>query len=90
MRHKNKSFEEILDELDQLIKADFVKFQENLKRLSIQEKMDDVFENSENNINLADELLYQTIEQDVSQRFNHDAEVTVTSRQDNAWVHWLL
>ena len=84
MRHKNKSFEEILDELDQLIKADFVKFQENLKRLSIQEKMDDVFENSENNINLADELLYQTIEQDVSQRFNHDAEVTVTSRQDNA------
>ena len=84
MRHKNKSFEEILDELDQLIKADFVKFQENLKRLSIQEKMDDVFENSENNINLADELLYQTIEQDVSQRFNHDAEVAVTSRQDNA------
>lgn len=84
MRHKNKSFEEILDELDQLIKADFVKFQENLKRLSIQEKMDDVFENSENNINLADELLYQTVEQDVSQRFNHDAEVTVTSRQDNA------
>ena len=84
MRHKNKSFEEILDELDQLIKADFVKFQENLKRLSIQEKMDDVFENSENNINLADELLYQTIEQDVRQRFNHDAEVTVTSRQDNA------
>ena len=76
MRHKNKSFEEILDELDQLIKADFVKFQENLKRLSIQEKMDDVFENSENNINLADELLYQPI--------NHDAEVTVTSRQDNA------
>ena len=84
MRHKNKSFEEILDELDQLIKADFVKFQENLKRLSIQEKMDDVFENSENNINLADELLYQPIEQDVSQRFNHDAEVTITSRQDNA------
>ena len=84
MRHKNKSFEEILDELDQLIKADFVKFQENLKRLSIQEKMDDVFENSENNINLADELLYQTVEQDVSQRFNHDAEVAVTPRQDNA------
>ena len=81
MRHKNKSFEEILDELDQLIKADFVKFQENLKRLSIQEK---IFENSENNINLADELLYQTVEQDVSQRFNHDAEVAVTSRQDNA------
>jgi hypothetical protein len=84
MRRKNKTFDEILAELDELIKADFVKFREDLKRLSIQEKMDDVFENSENNINLADELLYQPIEQDVSQRFNHDAEVTVTSRQDNA------
>jgi hypothetical protein len=84
MRRKNKTFDEILAELDELIKADFVKFREDLKRLSIQEKMDDVFENPENNINLADELLYQPIEQDVSQRFNHDAEVTVTSRQDNA------
>lgn len=84
MRRKNKTFDEILAELDELIKADFVKFREDLKRLSIQEKMDDVFENSENNINLADELLYQPIEQDVSQRFNHDAEVTVTSRQANA------
>jgi hypothetical protein len=84
MRRKNKTFDEILAELDELIKADFVKFREDLKRLSIQEKMDDVFENSENNINLADELLYQPIEQDVSQRFNHDAEVTITSRQDNA------
>lgn len=84
MRRKNKTFDEILAELDELIKADFVKFREDLKKLSIQEKMDDVFENSENNINLADELLYQPIEQDVSQRFNHDAEVTVTSRQDNA------
>jgi hypothetical protein len=83
MRHKNKSFEEILDELDQLIKADFVKFQDDLKKLSIQEKMDDVFENSENNINLADELSYQPLEQDVSQRFNYDAEATVTSGQDN-------
>lgn len=84
MVRKNKTFHEILAELDELIKADFVKFREDLKRLSIQEKMDDVFENSENNINLADELLYQPIEQDVSQRFNHDAEVTITSRQDNA------
>jgi hypothetical protein len=83
MRHKNKSFEQILDELDQLIKADFVKFHDDLKKLSIQEKMDDVFENSENNINLADELSYQALEQDVSQRFNYDAEATVTPGQDN-------
>lgn len=84
MVRKNKTFHEILAELDELIKADFVRFHNDLKKLSIQEKMDDVFENPENNINLADELLYQPIEQDVSQRFNHDAEVTITSRQDNA------
>jgi len=84
MVRKNKTFDQVLAELDELIKADFVKFQNDLKRLSVQEKMDDVFENPENNINLADELLYQSVEQDVSKGFNYDAQDTVSSGQDNS------
>jgi hypothetical protein len=84
MVRKNKTFDQVLAELDELIKADFVKFQNDLKRLSVQEKMDDVFENPENNINLADELLYQSVEQDVSKGLNYDAQDTVSSGQDNS------
>ena len=42
---KEKTFEEILDELDKLIQEDFKKFKENLKKLSIKENMDSIFEN---------------------------------------------
>lgn len=42
---KNKTFEQILDELDKLIQEDFKRFKEDLKKLSIQENMDKIFEN---------------------------------------------
>ena len=78
MKTKDKTFEQILHELDEQIKADFVKFRDDLKRLSIQEKMDDVFENPENNINLADELLYEPIDQHVSTGCDYAEKVKET------------
>lgn len=49
---KNKSFEQILEELDKMIKEDFIKFKKELKELSIREKVDSIFENSENSSTL--------------------------------------
>lgn len=57
-KSNERTFEEVLAELDELMKADFKKFNENLKKLSIEKNMDSVFENTENSINLADESYF--------------------------------
>lgn len=60
---KNKSFEQILEELDKMIKEDFIKFKKELKELSIREKVDSIFENSENSSTLLnDERFYNNAE----------------------------
>lgn len=60
---KNKSFEQILEELDRMIKEDFIKFKKELKELSIREKVDSIFENSENSSTLLnDERFYNNAE----------------------------
>lgn len=81
---KNKTFEEVLAELDAIIKEDFIKFQESLRRLSIRENMDKVFENSENIINLADESEYHPIHLENESRTNHKDEDKVTPRAINS------
>lgn len=46
MKNSNeKTFNEVLDELNRLLEEDFIRFREELKKLSIREKMDTVFEN---------------------------------------------
>jgi len=76
----NKTFEQVLAELDALIAADFIKFQEDLRMLSIREKMDQVFENSKNIINLADESEYYPIHLEDESRINNTNENKVTTR----------
>ena len=56
--YSEKTFEEVLAELDAMIEADFTKFKQDLNQLSIRESMDKVFENPDNNINLAGETLH--------------------------------
>tara|TARA_R110000868_G_scaffold185902_3_gene427992 strand:+ start:245 stop:496 length:252 start_codon:yes stop_codon:yes gene_type:complete len=79
----NKTFEQVLSELDAMITADFIKFQQDLRILSIRENMDKVFENSENIINLADESEYHPIHLKDESRINHRNEDKVTPRTDN-------
>jgi hypothetical protein len=79
-----KTFNEVLAELDEMIKADFIKFHEDLKKLSIREKMDQVFENSENITNLADESEYEPIHLEDDKRYNYKDESTITSGKNNS------
>jgi hypothetical protein len=48
MVNKRKSFEDLLNELDEMIKADLEKFREQLMKLSVRENTDNYFENEEN------------------------------------------
>jgi hypothetical protein len=63
-KHADKSFEEVLKELDDMILQDMIKFKDLLNKLSIRENTDELFEqeihliqqfeNPENITNLAD------------------------------------
>lgn len=63
-KHADKSFEEVLKELDDMILQDMIKFKDLLNKLSVRENTDELFEqeihlvehfeNPENITNLAD------------------------------------
>ena len=56
MKNSNeKTFNEVLDELNRLLEEDFIRFREELKKLSIREKMDTVFENPLNSSTFVDD-----------------------------------
>ena len=80
----NRSFEDVLKELDDMMKADFKRFKKELNTLSIDQKMDQVFENSENSINLADESTYLPNLSDESTRTIDYAEDRIASGEINS------
>jgi len=56
MKNSNeKTFNEVLDELNRLLEQDFIRFREELRKLSIREKMDTVFENPLNSSTFVDD-----------------------------------
>jgi len=56
MKNSNeKTFNEVLDELNRLLEEDFIRFREELKKLSVREKMDTVFENPLNSSTFVDD-----------------------------------
>jgi hypothetical protein len=82
-KHADKSFEEVLKELDDMILQDMIKFKELLNKLSIRENTDELFEqeihlveqfeNPENITNLADNDL-------------HNDPLTESNRERNSYV----
>lgn len=82
-KHADKSFEEVLKELDDMILQDMIKFKDLLNKLSIRENTDELFEqeihliqqfeNPENITNLADNDL-------------HNDPLTESNRERNSYV----
>lgn len=75
-----KSFEELLNELDEMIKADLAKFKEELMKLSVRENTDNYFENEESLIN---EFENPVNFSNLAENQTNLSDLNEDSRQDN-------
>jgi hypothetical protein len=80
MKDPNKSFEQLLNELDEMIKADLAKFREELMKLSVRENTDNYFENEESLINEFENPVNFT---NLAENQANLSDLNADSRQDN-------
>jgi hypothetical protein len=80
MKDPNKSFEQLLNELDEMIKADLAKFREELMKLSVRENTDNYFENEESLINEFENPVNFT---NLAENQANLSDLNEDSRQDN-------